>query len=258
MENEKILFDTDMDTDCDDAGALAMLLEYVKAGRAELLGIVTDAPTPYAAPCCEILTDFYKTDCPIGALSADFAPCSERLEKYRRHSAEWSLYNREISKPLCKTDRDYPSETEVYRRCLAAAPDNSVTVLCVGLLTSAANALMSEGDEISPLSGVELFKKKVKRVVSMGTPDKVGDFNWGMDREASESFFASCPAPIYVSQYGGEIITGKTLPKKFGKTHPVRRIYEIFARDNPVGRSSWDLIATLFAVEPDTPLFKNR
>ena len=38
MNTPLIIFDTDMDTDCDDAGALAILYEYVKRQKAELLG----------------------------------------------------------------------------------------------------------------------------------------------------------------------------------------------------------------------------
>ena len=50
-----IIFDTDMDTDVDDAGALAILLSYVKQGRAALLGILADGPDRYAAAACEAL-----------------------------------------------------------------------------------------------------------------------------------------------------------------------------------------------------------
>ena len=52
METMKplIIFDTDMDTDCDDVGALAMLLTAHNAKRIELLGIVTDSVSEYAAP----------------------------------------------------------------------------------------------------------------------------------------------------------------------------------------------------------------
>ena len=51
--NEKkplILFDTDMDTDYDDAGALALLLEYVKKGKADLLGLLPTRLPPEQPP----------------------------------------------------------------------------------------------------------------------------------------------------------------------------------------------------------------
>lgn len=258
MEENKplILFDTDMDTDCDDAGALAMLYEYVKRGKADLLGVVTDAVSPYAAPCCEVLGKFYDVEVPIGAVDADFCSGEERLCRYREHSSRMSLYNKQVTLSLGKTCKDYPSEVEVYRRCLAEAPDGSVTVVCVGLLTALANALQSSGDDINPLSGVELFRQKVKLVVSMGTPDLVNDFNWGMDAVATEKFFSLCPVPVVASRYGTQVVTGKTLPEKFHKEHPLRKIYELYARGKAPGRSSWDLIALLYALEPENPLFR--
>ena len=44
MERPIILFDTDMESDCDDAGALALLLNACRAGEAQLLGVIADAP----------------------------------------------------------------------------------------------------------------------------------------------------------------------------------------------------------------------
>ncbi len=258
MDEKKplIIFDTDMDTDCDDAGALAMLYEYAKRGKADLLGIVSDSVSPYAAPCCEALGNFYGVGVPIGALDSDFCFGEERLVRYREHSKEMSFYNKEIASSLQKTCKNYPSEVEVYRRCLADAPDGSVTVVCVGLLTALANTLMSTGDEISPLSGVELFRQKVKMVISMGTPEREKDFNWGMDAVAAETFFRLCPVSVVASQYGTEVVTGRTLRERLPEEHPLRRIYELYARGKEPGRSSWDLVALLYALEPDCGLFR--
>lgn len=50
-----IILDTDMDTDCDDVGALAMLHALADNGEAEILGIVCDAPTVWGAPCIEAI-----------------------------------------------------------------------------------------------------------------------------------------------------------------------------------------------------------
>lgn len=68
-----IIFDTDMDTDCDDAGALAIIYEYVKREKAELIGIIADAPTADCAACCEAFGNYYGITCPIGAINkSDF------------------------------------------------------------------------------------------------------------------------------------------------------------------------------------------
>ena len=45
---QKVILDTDIDSDVDDAGALAMLLNMHKKGDIDLLGVVTTSDDPYA------------------------------------------------------------------------------------------------------------------------------------------------------------------------------------------------------------------
>lgn len=259
-----IIFDTDMDTDCDDAGALAMLLEAHKKGLVRLLGIVSDSVCRYAAPCCEAISDFYGVNVPIGTIYADDYFDSEsnieRFKEYRAHTEKCASqgrdYNRVFSEEIGKVDKDYPSAVSIYRKLLADAEDSSVTILCVGMLTALSEALSSDADSVSNLSGAELFRKKVKKVVTMGDPDKINDFNWGMDAEASEKFFSLCDVPIYISAEGGSVITGEMLTKTFDAKHLIRRAYEKWLKKENCGRSSWDLIATLYAVNQDTKHIK--
>ena len=55
----------------------------------------------------------------------------------------------------------------VYRRVLAAQPDHSVTIASIGMLTNLYLLFQSEGDEYSPLSGIDLVAQKVEKVVYM-------------------------------------------------------------------------------------------
>ena len=90
--NEKpiIIFDTDMDTDCDDVGALAMLLEAHLSNKIELAGIITDSVCEYAAPFCETMLCSYKINLPIGAIyEGDYKDTDlniARFDNYRKHS----------------------------------------------------------------------------------------------------------------------------------------------------------------------------
>lgn len=252
-----IIYDTDLDTDCDDVGALSMIYEQVLRKNAELLGIITDTVNPYSAPCAEALGKFYGVERPIGTIYSDELPESEtdRLTAYRKHSASMGTadYTAELSRELGKTDKDYPHAVRVYRQLLSASPDGSVTVVCVGLLTAINDLLDSEPDDISPLSGDELVRQKVKRIISMGAPNKEGDnFNWQMDGIAAAEFLARCPVPIYVSEYGTDVITGADMEIRIEKAHPLRRAYEIFNHEEGCERPSWDLIATLFALDEHT------
>ena len=262
MEKPIILFDTDMDTDCDDAGALAMLLEAHLADKAILLGIVADSVSPYAAPACDYMAHHYGIELPIGTVYAeDYMDTPENLARfagYRTHSKnclQHGNYNSFFAQKINKTDKDYPSASKVYRQLLSKAEDHSVTVLCVGMLTAAAEALESGPDEISPFSGAELFKRKVKKVVAMGNPYGINDFNWGKDALGAKRFFDLCPVPVYISAEGGNVITGTHLSARLPHDHPLRRAYEICLGEN-TGRASWDLIAALFALEPDSPYLR--
>ena len=262
-EKPIIIFDTDMDTDCDDVGALAMLLNAHLSNKIELAGIITDSVCEYAAPFCETMLRFYKVDLPIGAIyESDYKDSDlniSRFDNYRKHSKRFinaNGYNHILSKSIQKTDRDYPSAVSTYRSLLTKAKDKSVTVLCVGLLTAVAETLMSPPDSISPLSGVQLFKQKVSRVIAMGAPNEPNCFNWGMDAYASERFFALCPTPVYISAEGTKIVTGEHLTTHLSDTHPLRRAYEIWLEKENLGRASWDLIAALYAIDPNHPYLK--
>lgn len=264
MEKPIILFDTDMDTDCDDAGALAILLEAHVADKAILLGIVADSVSPYAAPACDYMAHHYGIELPIGTVYAeDYMDTPENLARfadYRTHSKnclrQGRAYNAFFARQINKTDKDYPSAVKVYRQLLSKAEDRSVTVLCVGMLTAAAEALESGPDEISPFSGVELFERKVKKVIAMGNPYGINDFNWGKDALGAKRFFDLGPVPVYISAEGGNVITGTHLSARLPHNHPLRQAYEIWLGQENPGRASWDLIAALYALESDTPYLR--
>ena len=266
VEKPKILFDTDMDTDCDDAGALAILCEHVLHGEAELLGVVTDAVSRYAAPCCEVICRHYGLSVPIGAVPEAAYPSEEtdRYDNYRAGLARFNAgkrpYIEMIAADLGKRDTDYPTAETVYRRVLAEAEDGSVTVACVGFLTALARLFETEGDDISPLSGIELFRKKVKRVVTMGHAEfptlESLSFNYDSDAVGAEQFFMNCPVPVYVSGHGKTVISGATLTERLDEAHPLRKIYEKYNYGPSRGRMSWDQITVLFALDPASPRFR--
>ena len=51
MEKVQLILDTDMDTDCDDAGALAVLNNYLIKGRVDVKAVICDAPSEYGGSC---------------------------------------------------------------------------------------------------------------------------------------------------------------------------------------------------------------
>lgn len=249
-----IIYDTDMDTDCDDVGALAILCEYVRAGRAELLGVVADAAAEEAAPCCEAILRHYRLDVPVGAVHPDAYPAA-RTEKYRAIRATMAparYYNRPLAEQVGKSAADYPRAELLYRELLARAEDGSVTVAVVGFPTALAELLSEE-------AGRALFARKVTRVVSMTNAaypaQSAPNFNYDTEPFGTHGCLENCPVPIFASPDGTRVITGAHLTDTLPAEHPLRLSYELYMEGERRGRSSWDLIAVLFALEPNAPCF---
>lgn len=248
-----VIFDTDMDTDCDDAGALAILHALADRGEAEILGTVVSSRYPWSAPCVEAINRYYgRDDLPIGVPKTAWADTGARGSRYARQISE------EFSTRL-KSNDDAPDAVDVYRRVLAAQPDRSVVVVSVGYLTNLRDLLASPPDAISPLDGRSLVEKKVDRWVCMGgrypehlDPGVYGNFK--PDPSSAVIATRDWPSVIYFSGDGEKIGTGGRL-KETPKDNPVRRIYELYLGKAPT-RPSWDPIAVLFGVRPDAPFWK--
>ncbi|MBI1369776.1 MAG: nucleoside hydrolase [Planctomycetes bacterium] len=243
-----IFFDTDMDTDVDDVGALAMLHAMADEGEVTILATVVSSHYPYSAPCVEAINRYYgRPDIPIGAPKLPGAPI-DRGSKYAKAIGQGAV--------VLKTNDDADDAVTVYRRVLAAAPDDSVVIVTVGYLTNLRYLLASKPDAISPLTGLALVKRKVHRWVCMGgrypehmDPHVYGNFK--PDPAAAVQAVADWPGPIYFSGIGADVLTGRTLDKT-PDDNPIRRAYKLYLGNAPA-RPSWDETALLFAVRPDAP-----
>ena len=248
-----VIFDTDMDTDCDDAGALAILHALADKGEADILATVVSSRYPWSAPCVEAINRYYgRGDLPIGVPKTAWADTGRRGSRYAKQIGE------EYSTRL-KSNDDAPDAAEVYRRVLAGQPDHSVVVVSVGYLTNLRDLLTSQADEISPLDGRALVEKKVDRWVCMGgrypehlDPGVYGNFK--PDPSSSVIAARDWPGVIYFSGEGEKIGTGGRL-KETPKSNPVRRVYELYLGEKPT-RPSWDPIAVLYGVRPEAEFWQ--
>ncbi len=256
-----IILDTDIDTDCDDAGAMAVLHALADNGEADILGIICDAPIPWCAPCVEAINRYYgRPEIPIGAVQVSDYATNRRYQLYREHVKSmaqgrvYDPYNQAIALgfPQGKTARgEVWDGVALYRKLLSEQPDQSVVIAAIGFLTVLESLLDSAPDEHSPLSGVELVRSKVKRLVTMGGgsfPQGRDSFNWWMDKAAAGAVLNRWPAALAVSEWGGSILTGATLSRRTPETNPVRRAYAIYLYGEGRSRCSWDQTAVLYAV----------
>lgn len=88
----KIIFDTDMDSDCDDLGALALLHALADKGECEILATVVSSKNPHSPACVDVVNTYYgRPDLPIGQPKGAGA---QKPSKY--------------AKPLAETPADNP------------------------------------------------------------------------------------------------------------------------------------------------------
>ena len=243
----KIIFDTDMSSDCDDVGALAVLNKLADSGKAEILACVAnghDLDKAIAAAISAIDTYYGRPNIPIGTYQGP------------GHAPTRSPYTAKLRDEFPQSalpDDQEPRAQDVYRRTLAAAADGSVVIVSVGFLVNLRELLESKPDATSSLAGVDLVRRKVKKLVVMGGgfPQSDGggsEFNFAAGGGGPDTQYAveHWPTPILFSgnEIGIKIVTGKGLVSA-PRTNPVRRAYELYTSFK--GRPSWDLTAALAA-----------
>ena len=260
----KVVFDTDMYTDFDDAGALACLHALADAGECEILATVANTRDAMSVAMCEIVNAYYgRADIPVGC-SKDLGKSGSEPEHLRRYAATVGKYAKWV-KHL--NSNDAPDANEVYRRVLSAQPDNSVVVCSVGFLTNMRRLLATPPDRHSPLDGKALVARKVKLWVAMACSYPAGkEYNSMMDAESSRIALEEWPTPVVFTdfEYGRDCFAGRVLAESGMKDNPVA---DVFAGNIPTreeirkdpagnlrrfygmgGRAAWDETAVLIAV----------
>jgi inosine-uridine nucleoside N-ribohydrolase len=253
----RIIFDTDMANDCDDAGALAVLHALADKGEAEILAIVTNRKDPSgasAAACAAINAYYGRPDIPIGT-DKDGAKTKGRTP------SSYAPALRDEFPHHAKPDDQMPDAVAVLRRVLAAAPDKSITYCSVGALSNLEDLLRSQPDDLSPLSGLELIEKKIQLTVIMGGgfPRTANpETNIKLDPAAAITVVNEWPGPILWQGYevGAAIITGAEL-QKTPAASPVRRAFELRMHHGAPalahGKPSYDQATVLLAVRGPQP-----
>lgn len=255
----RVIFDTDMGSDCDDVGALALLHTYADDGLVEILGcIFSSGKVPYGAGVVDAINVYYgRPGIPVGAShDLDFGDPVDKMsaEKLARNQA--SFGNTIVH------NKDAIEQTQLNRKLLASQPDNSVTYITVGHTMGLYELLKSSPDEVSSLSGMELVEAKVYRWVALGglrsdnaEGHRTQDWNFFRNDSAryTDYLMEHFPKPVYIINAGSKTMTGASL-KHTPKGNIVRTAYEDWLQwhDNRTladQRPSWDLVAVHFAVK---------
>jgi hypothetical protein len=256
---EKVIFDTDMGSDCDDVGALALLHAYAGEGKASILGcIYSSGKVPFGAGITEAINIWYGAPgIPVGAYHGNEVgdPADKmQAEKLAKDTAAFQ------NKIIYNTDAI--EQTSLNRKLLSAQDDNSVTYITVGHTKGLYELLVSMPDDISPLSGADLIKLKVKRWVALGALNArnekghyVKDWNFFFNETARYTAYLveHFPCPVFFVDGGSEVYTGRSLMATPGgsivRTAYRDWLWNVERKTLADQRPSWDLVTVYFAVE---------
>lgn len=229
----RIIFDTDIGNDIDDALALAMLHAMESRGEAKLLAVTITKDNPWAPGYIRVVNRFYGREIPLGIVKGGKTPEDSKF----LHAAG--------SAPAA----DVPDATSVLREVLSKEADGAVTIVQVGFFTNLARLLDSAG-------GTDLVKRKVNRLVLMAGafPSGPPEYNVKIDVAAAKKVFADWPTPIVTSGFeiGKSILfPASAIESKFNyvEHHPIAEAYRLYQK-MPYDRPTWDLTAVLWAVRP--------
>ncbi|WP_409344596.1 nucleoside hydrolase [Paenibacillus sp. MBLB4367] len=240
----RIILDTDIGPDCDDAAALSILHALADRGEAEIAGITHCTSSPWGAGCIDAINRYHgRPDIPIGTLKEHGFLDEEQYRKYNRHIAE--TYPNRFG-----DGKEAPDAVGLLRELLAKEADGSVIFVAIGPLPNLRNLLLSGPDRHSEMDGAELVKRKVAELVVMGGAFPSGtEWNFEMCPESARYVTEHWPTPVMFSGFelGYDILTGGRLPEEAGESSPVSKAYELYL-GQPGSRHSWDLTAVLYAV----------
>ncbi len=264
---KKIIFDTDLGDDCDDVMALDLLLSADRAGECSLLGVTSCYPFKEAVGAIwAVCNQHNRPDMPIG----HFIPgLTGKTDVYAKAVAD------AFPQDSVTYDTTLPSP-KLLRKLLAE--NDKVTLLFTGFFTNLAALLQTEGDEYSPLSGVELVREKVTEIAIMagnfshqtcvfpvtrelrqvndrGQVYPIPENNIFWDVPAVRISLEKCPVPIVFLPFetGAGIISGKPMRDVGDGKTPDSLAFTVHGSLN--GRCSWDPATALYAVYGAAPWF---
>ncbi len=244
-----LIFDSDMGPDYDDVGAITILHALADKGEVKILATMASTKYDGVAGVLNVFNTYFKRPAiPIGV------PKGYALEL--RDFQHWTDTLLAKYPHKIKANNDAWDAVKLYRKILAAQPDHSVTIVTIGFLTNLSNLLNTEADEYSSLSGTALVKKKVKLLVCMGGKFPSGfEFNVMKDAKASQNVYDHWSSPVIFSGFeiGEKIKVGLPLINNTSiKNDPTKDVFRISipsAKEDSIGRMSWDETATLIAIK---------
>ncbi len=261
----KVILDTDMGSDCDDVGALALLNEYMQQGRVEILGVVySSGVVPYGAGIIDAINRYYgHSDIPIGANHDSLVGDPVDKMTAEKLAKDTEAFGHEIIH-----NTDVKEQAAFLRELLYRQDDTSVVYITIGHTKGLYDLMASAPDSMSRLSGKQLAEKKIKKWIVLGALGahneeyRVKDWNFFFNNTAkfTDYLVENFERPTYFIDAGQDVYTGKSLeqtpPGNIVRTAYRDWLWNVEKKTLGDQRSSWDLMAVLYAVEEPLKWFE--
>lgn len=259
-----IILDTDLASDVDDVGDLAMVAQACLTGKARCLAMIAGNLHPNGATGIKVLLDYALPGHNIlvgqyngGTLSAASA-------------YNGSAYLDQIVSRFGQGTKTFGNHINVVRQALAYARPSSISYVMTGFGSVLADVLKSGPDSASPLNGAALFKAKVKAIYWEAGSFPIqtgGDFNIAPDVAAAQYIVATMPGlgiPIFFSggEIAGALVTGAdriTAAPPVGADptiSPFEYAFELFGYSATNQRNAWGNTSVWPAIYGIGPLFR--
>ena len=261
-EPVRLIFDTDIGNDVDDALALGVIHALQSRGECELLAVTITKDHELSASFVDAVNTFYgRGHIPIGVVRNGPTPEASKFTVLANQRDHGRLrYPHDLISGTAA-----PEATSLLRDVLARQPDRSVVIVQVGFSVNLARLLESPPDRHSPLPGRDLVQQKVKLLSVMAGAFQPIDgkvhreYNVVQHLPSARKLAQEWPTPIVYS--GFEIGLAIAYPalsieRDYGYVahHPLAEAYCLFMPP-PHNRPTWDLTSVLQAVRPDRGYF---
>ena len=248
-----LIIDTDMGTDCGDAGALRVAHSLMDQGDCNILATTCPATYDFSPGCIDAINKFH---------GRGYIPVGQNKGAAVAPGPDPTVYNQYVATNFSNrypTAGTAPDAVTVLRRALVGAADNSVIFCALGQLANLQHLMVSAGDSISTLTGLNLMLKKLKAVYVMaGDFPNGNEYNIYTDWTTAQYFFANFNGPVFVTGFtdGLNIKTGQAIVTLAPTTDPVYWCYKKFKdAGNALPRESWDALTLYAAVRNDFPFY---
>lgn len=240
---KRLLIDTDIGIDCDDAMALGTALALEKKGLVQIEGITACTTREGASGCISAIADYYHNPKPNARYLGTPLECDK-----------CNVYAKTVKDVFKKRDSEEES-VNFLRRKLAAA-EEKITLVSLGPLTVIAALLESPPDAVSPLNGRELVYEKVDSLYSMGGNFVAfekryagrytyeAEWNIYQDILAAKLVTERFPVPMIFCPYeiGRDVLSGEAFDAASPVGMSIRLFFEINGEEfkGKYSRASWD------------------